>query len=197
MTTRLLAAAVVLLTAGPVAAQATSPMPADHRHVPGMVHDAPTASRAQPRETGQSAFAALAEIVALLDADPTTDWSRVDLERLRAHLVDMDLVTLRATATTRAIPGGFEATLAGDARTAAALQRVWRAHAGMLGQQGAVRVAVTDLPGGVRLRVVAADTRAVPRVRALGAIGLLTEGAHHQAHHLMLARGAMPPGHGH
>ena len=32
-----------------------------------------------PQETGQSAFAALAEIVAILQADPETDWERADI----------------------------------------------------------------------------------------------------------------------
>lgn len=40
-----------------------------------------------PQETGQSAFAALAEIVTILQADPETDWERVDIDGLRRHLV--------------------------------------------------------------------------------------------------------------
>ena len=33
------------------------------------------------------------------------------------------------------------------------------------------------------------DAKAVARVRGLGFAGLLTQGAHHQAHHLAMARG--------
>lgn len=41
----------------------------------------PTSKR--PTRAGQEAFATIAEIVRLLDADSTTDWSKVDLEALR------------------------------------------------------------------------------------------------------------------
>lgn len=194
---------------GALAAQGTPAMPAGHRHTPGMVHDSAASSRAAsptvgpgalPTQAGQSAFAALGEIVAILDADPTTDWARVDLERLRAHLRDMDLVTLRAVAATTPVPGGFDATLTGDAATAAAARRMWRAHGAMLAAAGAHRVMVTDVPAGVRVRVRladAADARGVARLRTLGPVGLLTGDDHHVRHHLALARGGDPDGHAH
>ena len=50
---------------------------------------------ARPTEAGQGAFAAIQEIVAILEADPDTDWSKVDIDALRQHLVDMNAVTLR------------------------------------------------------------------------------------------------------
>jgi hypothetical protein len=49
-----------------------------------------------PTQPGQSAFAAIQEIVGILDADPKTDWSKVDIEALRQHLIDMNNVTLLA-----------------------------------------------------------------------------------------------------
>ena len=48
------------------------------------------------------------EVVRILDADPKTDWSKVDLEALRQHLIDMDEVTLRAEAAPKQIDGGLE-----------------------------------------------------------------------------------------
>jgi hypothetical protein len=56
-------------------------------HGPMMPGGAPVAA---------GAFGAIAEIVQLLDADPQIDWSQVDLERLRQHLIDMNDVVLRA-----------------------------------------------------------------------------------------------------
>lgn len=56
------------------------------------------------------------------------------------------------------------------------------------------------IPGGLRLTVVAKnpdDAKTVARIRGLGFIGLLTEGAHHQPHHLAMAKGEAMPGHGH
>ena len=53
----------------------------------------------QPTMPGQDAFGAIQEIVQILEADPTTDWSKVNIAALREHLVDMNEVTLRAVAT--------------------------------------------------------------------------------------------------
>jgi len=50
-----------------------------------------------PVEVGQSQFAAIAEIVALLRDDQDTDWAQVDIQALRDHLVDMDNVTTGAS----------------------------------------------------------------------------------------------------
>ena len=48
-----------------------------------------------PTSPGQDAFGAIQEVVRMLDADPKTDWSKVDLEALRQHLIDMNEVTLQ------------------------------------------------------------------------------------------------------
>jgi hypothetical protein len=48
-----------------------------------------------PRMPGQDAFGAMAEVVRILEADAATDWSKVDMERLRQHLIDMNEVVLR------------------------------------------------------------------------------------------------------
>ena len=47
-----------------------------------------------PVEAGQGAFAAVAEIVSILTADPKTDWSKVDISALREHLADMNELSL-------------------------------------------------------------------------------------------------------
>ena len=36
-----------------------------------------------PTQSGQAAFAAIQEIVGILEADPRTDWTKVDVEALR------------------------------------------------------------------------------------------------------------------
>ena len=45
-------------------------------------------------QPGQGAFAAIQEIVEILAADPKTDWSKVNIDALRQHLIDMNNVTL-------------------------------------------------------------------------------------------------------
>src|SRR5215475_4151224 len=51
---------------------------------------------------GQDAFGAIQEIVEILQSDPKTDWSKVNIDGLRQHLIDMNEVTLHAAATPRA-----------------------------------------------------------------------------------------------
>ena len=56
----------------------------------GAQHTQATRDRAGtvPAPPGQDAFGAIAEVVGILDADPNTDWTKVDLERLRQHLIE-------------------------------------------------------------------------------------------------------------
>ena len=68
---------------------------------------------AAPAMAGQDAFGVLQEIVRKLDADPYTDWSKIDLEALRQHLIDMNEVTLKAVAATKTIDGGREIAVQG------------------------------------------------------------------------------------
>jgi hypothetical protein len=158
------------------------------------------AHHAGPTLPGQDAFGAIAEIVAILDADRETDWSRVDLERLRQHLIDMNEVVLRAQTKARPVPGGIEIDVTGAGRTALAIRRMLVPHAGELEALGEWSAQAVPIPGGVRLTVVARrgdDGRAVARIRGLGFPGLLATGAHHQTHHLAMARGEAMGGHRH
>jgi hypothetical protein len=172
----------------------------DHAHTPGMTHP-PGAT--PPAQAGQAAFAAIAEVVRVLQADPSTDWSRVDIERLRRHLVDMDAVTMRARVRQEPVPGGARFVVDGDAATAPSIVRMARAHAGMLARESGYQATVAEVPGGVRMTVLAAAAtprereRVTARIRGLGFVGLLTAGEHHGPHHLAIARGTTPAGHGH
>lgn len=172
-------------------------MPHGPVHGPMMPGRAPAAG--VPTLPGQDAFGAVAEIVRLLDADPQTDWSQVDLERLRQHLIDMNEVVLRAEVKTSPVPGGLLMDVTGVSRTELAIRAMLIPHATELDQMPGLAAKTEAIPGGVRLIVTARDAqdgKAVARVRGLGFIGLLTLGAHHQPHHLAMARGEAMPGHG-
>ena len=141
---------------------------------------------------GQDAYATLAAIVAALEADSTTDWSKVSIEALRQHLIVMNDVTLGARTQQSTVPGGARMDVTGDGRVAASIRAMLHAHAPMLETLGMFRATVSDIPGGVRLTVTAADPndeRTAMKIRALGFSGLLTLGAHHTQHHMALARG--------
>jgi hypothetical protein len=151
------------------------------------------ATGADPVLAGQDAFAAIAEIVKILEADPSTDWTTVDLERLRQHLIDMHEVVLRSAVTSTAVPSGLAMEVTGPPRTAQAIQAMVVPHAAELDRMPAWSARAEAIPGGVRLVVLArdpADSKLVARIRGLGFAGLLTQGAHHQPHHLAIARGA-------
>lgn len=149
---------------------------------------------------GQDAFATIGEVVRLLEADPSTDWSRVKLERLRRHLVDMHEVALRSRVTESAVPGGARMEVTGEGRTVEAIRRMVLAHVAQLAGSRSLSASAEEIPGGMRLTVVSTmptDVRAVDRIRGLGFIGLMVEGEHHGPHHLALARGDLPAGHTH
>ena len=74
-----------------------------------------------PTMPGQDAFGAIQEIVRLLETDPNTDWSAVNLEALRQHLIDMNDVTLKADAQPKPIEGGLQIAVTGEGRTVAAI----------------------------------------------------------------------------
>src|SRR5438552_18068577 len=62
--------------------------PADHLNMDHTAHSASTGAcdTLLPKSPGQAAYAAIGEVVRLLEADPRTDWSRVNVEALRQHL---------------------------------------------------------------------------------------------------------------
>ncbi len=154
-------------------------------------HYAPAADAALPTLPGQDAFGAIQEIVRLLDADPATDWSKVNLEALRQHLIDMNEVTLHAVAAPREIPGGLDITVTGSGRTLAAIQRMVAAHAHEIDGYKGWSVHAAKLPDGMQLTVTASDPNEIRHIRGLGFIGIMASGASHQAHHLMMAKGLM------
>ena len=142
-----------------------------------------------PTLPGQDAFGAIQEIVQMLDADPKTDWSKVDLEALRQHLIDMNEVTLKADAKPKQIDGGLEIAVTGNERTLVAIQRMVTAWAKTMNGHQGWTTKVSELPNGELLTVTATDPTEVQHIRGLGFIGLLASGSHHQMHHLAMAKG--------
>ena len=143
---------------------------------------------AVPTMPGQAAFGTIQEIVRLLETDPATDWSKVHIAALREHLIDMDEVTMRARASERVLNNGLEIAVTGQGRTLAAIKRMVPAHTHELIGLG-WSAKSQDLPNGVKLVVNASDPRQVIKIKALGFMGIMVQGAHHQTHHLMMAKG--------
>ena len=152
-------------------------------------HDHPMGGA--PTEVGQGAFAAIQEIVQLLEADPATDWSKVDIEALRRHLIDMDNVTLRADVKAEPVDGGMRFTVSGAGAVKDSIQRMVAMHAAAMNGVGDWKFAASETDVGAILTVLVPPGDAA-KLRGLGFIGVMTRGMHHQMHHLMIARGENP-----
>lgn len=167
--------------AGPVAAQQM-----DHSaHAGHSGH----AAQVEATEPGQSAFAAIQEIVEILEADPATDWAQVDIDGLRAHLVDMDNVTLRAKVKAQPIKGGMAFIVSSEEpEVIASIQRMVVAHAAVMNGVNGMEMSAAERPYGAMLGVEGDEAK----IKALGFFGIMAAGMHHQAHHLAIARGGNP-----
>ena len=144
-------------------------------------------------QPGQGAFAAIQEIVEILAADPKTDWSRVNIDALRQHLIDMNSVTLAANVKNEPIDGGMRFDVTGEGPVRDSIRRMTIAHAATMNGVDGWKFEATEIEGGASL-TVHPPAKDVDKLRGLGFLGVLTLGMHHQEHHLMIARGENPHG---
>ena len=171
------------------------PTKGDERHMMEHHHQQMTqhgqSDAATPTMPGQDAFGAIQEIVRMLEADPNTDWSKVNLEALRQHLIDMNEVTLKAEVVSKPVDDGIVVTVTGAGRTAQAIQRMVPAHGQEIEHShlNGWKAKTEPLPDGVVLTVTSSDPQQVQRIRGLGFIGVMVSGSHHQPHHLGMAKG--------
>jgi len=168
-----------------VVTYAAAQMTPDHAGMMGQ-----PGSAGQAISPGQDAFGAIQEIVKILEADSKTDWSKVDIGALREHLIDMNEVTLHAAADERPLADGVEIAITGEGRTLEAIKRMVPAHARELNLIGWT-AKVEELADGVRLTVTTSDLALVPKLKGLGFMGIMVLGSHHQAHHLLIAKGEL------
>jgi hypothetical protein len=157
----------------------------------GGMHGQQSAATGTPTLPGQDAFGTIQEIVQILQSDPKTDWSKVNIDALRQHLINMNEVTLHAAAAQRMIDNGIEITVTGEGRTLEAIKRMVPAHVNELHEIG-WGAKSEDLPNGVRLTVLASEAQPLTKLKALGFMGIMVQGRHHQPHHLMIAMGQFP-----
>jgi hypothetical protein len=179
-------ALLLMLGAGAIVAASALVFAQDHSHMDHARHARDEA--VVPSMPGQEAFGTIQEIVRILEADPATDGSKVNIGALREHLIDMDEVTMRARASERALANGIEIAVTGQGRTLASIKRMVPAHAHELAALGWT-AQTEDRPDGVKFVVTATDPREVVKIKALGFMGIMVQGAHHQVHHLMMAKG--------
>ena len=112
-------------------AQTAAPPMMTHHHEMTM-----SGGAGAPTQPGQSAFAAIQEIVTIFETDPKTDWSKVDIEALRRHLIDMDNVTLRAEVKAEPVEGGMRFVVTGSGDVRDSIRRMTSAHAATMNGAG-------------------------------------------------------------
>jgi hypothetical protein len=169
-----------------------APMPNHQGHMPQVQTPQQVATSMNgpmPTLPGQDAFGAVQEIVRILEADPKTDWSKINLDALREHLIDMNEVTLHADARVERIDGGIRVSVTGAGRTLDAIRRMLPAHADEINGLRGWQARTESLPNGVNLFVTSSDPEQIKMIRGLGFIGVLVTGTHHQTHHLLMAKG--------
>jgi hypothetical protein len=154
----------------------------------GGMHGQQSGTLNMPTMPGQDAFGTIQEVVQLLQADRTTDWSKVNIGALRQHLIDMNEVTLRAAAAERMLDNGIEIAVTGEGRTLEAIKRMVPAHVSALREIGWTAKS-EDLANGIKLTVTASEAQPLAKLKALGFMGIMVQGGHHQPHHLMMAKG--------
>jgi len=184
----LLALAFFLLVAVTVAI-------AGEDHSAMMHHEHQMAASNTPlTEAGNDAFGTIQEVIQKLNSDPNTDWSKVNMEALRQHLLDMNDMTLNVDVTAqKPIRNGLEATVKPTtARAALALARVFKAHPAQLKRETGWRMTVQKKGDSYILTTVSDNPKDTDKIRGLGYIGLMAYGSHHQAHHWAMANGKNP-----
>jgi hypothetical protein len=141
-----------------------------------------------PQQAGQDVFGAISEIVDILNKDPKTDWSKVDINILRAHLLDMNEVFIKSTSETTFDNKTVIFNVKGTGHTIEAIKRMAPAHVAAM--KANYILAETNLSdNGVVIKLTPKSDAEFTKLKALGFYGFLSQGSHHQPHHLMMAKG--------
>lgn len=143
---------------------------------------------------GNAVFGAIREVIEKLEADPATDWSKVDLEGLRRHLVDMLNFTVNVDVPVqKPIEKGFEAVVKPTTPDALeSLKRVFAAHPSQLKHETNWDMTAVRKDDSFVVTVTTEKPEEVAKVRGLGYIGVMAIGSHHFYHHWMMATGQHP-----
>ncbi|MDZ7657716.1 hypothetical protein [Fodinibius sp.] len=144
-------------------------------------------------EPGNDIFGTIQEVVQKLEANPDTDWSQVNLEALRQHLLDMKAFTEEVEILSKdQIEKGIAITVRPHSeRAVQALEKLFSMHPDMIKKEKGWDMNAKQNGNNWMITCTTNNESEVQKIRALGYIGLLSEGAHHQLHHWMIATGKM------
>ncbi len=144
-------------------------------------------------EAGTDPFAVIQEAITLLEANPDTDWSMVNIEALRSHLVEMQDMTLNVNVEQEPIKLGFKAVITPTTKRALqSMSRVLSVHPSQMKKETGWDMFVTNNNGIFTVTVTTNQLQDVNKIRGLGYIGIMAYGNHHQPHHWAMASGDNP-----
>lgn len=153
-------------------------------------HTMDTVPDALPEEGGQATFAAIIELVKLLEQDSSTDWENINIDRLRSHLLDMDYLMRETTATTTVVDeNSISFDVIGNKESIKSIHNMAPAHAQFIQQSRQWQITTELHDTGATLNVRADAIKDITMLTALGFYGFMSLDSHHQAHHYQMARG--------
>lgn len=183
----------------PAAPSADQSMHTNMNHDTHMMQELPQAdvamlSTSPLTEPGNAIFATLQEVVNQLLQDDNTNWEKVDLESLRQHLIDMENFTVNVRVISKtAIEQGVQVLIEpSTSQAAGSLDRALAAHPAMLEQETGWNMVSEKSANNYRIQITSTNPEDVMKIRALGYIGIMTMGSHHQPHHWAMASGNNP-----
>ena len=146
---------------------------------------------------GNYAFWTIQEAIEKLDADPNTDWTKVNMEALREHLVDMQNFTINVDVLSqKPVKKGMEAVVRPTTKSSEeSLERVFAAHPTQLKKEIGWDMKVEKKGDLFTVKVTTDKPAEVAKIRGLGYIGAMAMGAHHQLHHWSMVKGENPHQH--
>ena len=174
------------------------PMASAHMHHANMNHAAMMGHNTAPTqvkltESGTDPFATLQEVITALEANPDTNWEKVNIEALRLHLVEMQDMTINVDVKQQYIDNGFQAVVTPTInRAVKSLTRVLSGHPAQMKAETGWDMQVQNNNGVFTLTVTTKKVHDIAKIRGLGYIGVMAYGNHHQPHHWAIASGDNP-----
>ena len=127
------------------------------------------------------------------DHDHDKKISKVNIEALRLHLVEMQDMTLNVTVEQEPIKLGFKAVITPTTnRALQSMSRVLSVHPSQMKEETGWNMVVTNNNGIFTIAVTTDQLQDVDKIRGLGYIGIMAYGNHHQPHHWAMASGDNP-----
>lgn len=134
-------------------------------------------------------FATIQKSIRELEANPETKWNKISIERLRLHLIKMQDMTLNVNVEEVNIENGFKALIMPTSKRAMnSIDSVFKSHPNALRAETGWIMTVKESVLGFEISVTTTNPAEIDKIRALGYLGIMTYGDHHQKHHEALVR---------